>query len=257
MGVDPIADQFPHVTTYNYAENEPIAHIDLWGLQKVLAIMYHGGPTGGGKTTTPAAAGHTGEFYKATERAAAESNREFEGRVIAPGFTSASGVSNGYDFITENYEDGDQVILYGYSYGVDVAMDLATKVEEDNIPVDLLITVDGSDGPLQNATVNKDVPENVRVNINFYQTDDSGVTSSSRSTGATSSNSYSQSSSSDSGTSNFPGSNGSRNRGTGNTEVHNINATGSGVTHGNIQQKQDGYIRMYIRQAIQNYQKNN
>ena len=33
-GVDPIADQFPHVTTFNYAENEPVAHIDLWGLQK-------------------------------------------------------------------------------------------------------------------------------------------------------------------------------------------------------------------------------
>jgi RHS repeat-associated protein len=33
-GVDPISDQFPHVTTYNYAENEPVAHIDLWGLQK-------------------------------------------------------------------------------------------------------------------------------------------------------------------------------------------------------------------------------
>jgi RHS repeat-associated protein len=36
-GVDPIADKFPHVTTYNYAENEPIAHIDLWGLQKYFA----------------------------------------------------------------------------------------------------------------------------------------------------------------------------------------------------------------------------
>ena len=34
-GVDPIADQFAHVTVYNYAENEPIANIDLWGLQKV------------------------------------------------------------------------------------------------------------------------------------------------------------------------------------------------------------------------------
>ena len=34
-GVDPIADQFPHVSTYNYAENEPIANIDLHGLQKV------------------------------------------------------------------------------------------------------------------------------------------------------------------------------------------------------------------------------
>jgi RHS repeat-associated protein len=33
-GVDPIADQFPFVTTFNYAENEPIANIDLHGLQK-------------------------------------------------------------------------------------------------------------------------------------------------------------------------------------------------------------------------------
>ncbi|GJM33939.1 MAG: hypothetical protein DHS20C18_29400 [Saprospiraceae bacterium] len=33
-GVDPISEQFPHVSTYNYAENEPIANIDLWGLQK-------------------------------------------------------------------------------------------------------------------------------------------------------------------------------------------------------------------------------
>jgi RHS repeat-associated protein len=33
-GVDPIADQFPWVSSFNYAENEPIANIDLWGLQK-------------------------------------------------------------------------------------------------------------------------------------------------------------------------------------------------------------------------------
>jgi len=33
-GVDPIAAQFPHVSVFNYAENEPVGHIDLWGLQK-------------------------------------------------------------------------------------------------------------------------------------------------------------------------------------------------------------------------------
>jgi len=32
-GVDPIADQFAWVSPYNYAENEPIANIDLHGLQ--------------------------------------------------------------------------------------------------------------------------------------------------------------------------------------------------------------------------------
>jgi RHS repeat-associated protein len=34
LGVDPIADQFPHVNSYNYAENEPVANIDLHGLQR-------------------------------------------------------------------------------------------------------------------------------------------------------------------------------------------------------------------------------
>jgi RHS repeat-associated protein len=34
-GVDPISDQFPHVSTYNYAENEPVGSIDLHGLQRL------------------------------------------------------------------------------------------------------------------------------------------------------------------------------------------------------------------------------
>lgn len=33
-GIDPISDKFPYVSTYNYAENDPISNIDLWGLQK-------------------------------------------------------------------------------------------------------------------------------------------------------------------------------------------------------------------------------
>ena len=37
--VDPIASDFPHVTTYNYAENEPVGHIDLWGLQQTRYEM--------------------------------------------------------------------------------------------------------------------------------------------------------------------------------------------------------------------------
>lgn len=37
--MDPIADEFAWVNTYNYAENEPVAHIDLHGLQKYRADM--------------------------------------------------------------------------------------------------------------------------------------------------------------------------------------------------------------------------
>jgi RHS repeat-associated protein len=38
IGVDPISDEFPFVSTFNYAENEPIANIDLHGLQKWKAV---------------------------------------------------------------------------------------------------------------------------------------------------------------------------------------------------------------------------
>ena len=37
--MDPLADRFAWVSPYNYAENEPIAHIDLWGLQKYSPQM--------------------------------------------------------------------------------------------------------------------------------------------------------------------------------------------------------------------------
>jgi RHS repeat-associated protein len=39
LGVDPISEQFAHVSTYNYAENSPINAIDLHGLQKYVVIF--------------------------------------------------------------------------------------------------------------------------------------------------------------------------------------------------------------------------
>lgn len=33
--MDPVADEFAHVSVYNYAENSPIVNIVLWGLQAV------------------------------------------------------------------------------------------------------------------------------------------------------------------------------------------------------------------------------
>jgi RHS repeat-associated protein len=37
--VDPIADQFAWASPFNYAENEPVGHVDLWGLQQGDAPM--------------------------------------------------------------------------------------------------------------------------------------------------------------------------------------------------------------------------
>ena len=38
VGVDPIASDYPYVSPFNYAENEPVANIDLWGLQQQSAV---------------------------------------------------------------------------------------------------------------------------------------------------------------------------------------------------------------------------
>jgi len=66
---DPIVENFAHVSPYNYAENEPIRHIDLWGLQKaILDIRAKNNPqfnrayeinrkTSGGKAFTKALKG--------------------------------------------------------------------------------------------------------------------------------------------------------------------------------------------------------
>lgn len=41
-GVDPISDQFPNLSTYNYASNDPISNIDLHGLQGLKAWIADG-----------------------------------------------------------------------------------------------------------------------------------------------------------------------------------------------------------------------
>lgn len=67
-GVDPISEEFAHVSTYNYAENSPIANIDLHGLQ---ALHY-------GATSS-----YTGEGQKFVE------NNPKTAAAIAIGFVAA------------------------------------------------------------------------------------------------------------------------------------------------------------------------
>jgi RHS repeat-associated protein len=261
MSIDPLAEDYSYQSPYAFCENTPIAFRELEGLEKVLAIFYHGGPTGGGKPTTVGNAGYTGQYFKNTQSAATANNKEFEGRIIAPGATSASGVQEGIDFFNATYEQGDQVIIYGYSYGVDVAVDLAEALNAASVPIDLLVTVDGSDGPLQNITVNNTIPANVKTNLNVYQTSNSGASSASRVTGSTSgatskstsgSNSSGSSNKSKSGSSNSPGSSGGTNKASNSkkTNVVNKNVSGAGVNHGNVQQKASSIINPVINSTV-------
>jgi RHS repeat-associated protein len=237
QSVDPKMDKYPGVSPYNYCLNNPLILLDPNGADVIIAFT--GGPTGGGKTLSPENAGTTGKIVLAAQAEAQARGIKFSGTVIAPGWTAGSAVSNAYDFIKANYTPGEKVIVYGYSYGGDFAVELAEKLKVDNITVNLLITVDATDGPLQNSTINKTIPDNVEVNQNIYQTNDSGTSSSSRSTDSSSGSSSSGSSgssSSNSGSSNSPGSNGGPNKAedSSKTRVINNNMTGKKTTHGNI-----------------------
>ena len=234
--IDDKYTKYPMMSPYNFALNNPIIFRDPDG--KDVVVAFTGGPTGGGATLKPENAGTTGQIVLNAQKEAIARGIEFDGTVIAPGATAGSAVDNALSFIEQKYTAGEKLIIYGYSYGGDFAVELTAKLKEKGITVDLLITVDASDGPLQNSTVDTEVPDNVKVNRNIYQTDDSGTSGSSRSTGSSSSGT-SGSSSSDSGTSNSPGSNGGPNTAAdpSKTKVNNYNVTGNGTTHGNIDEK--------------------
>ena len=72
-----------------------------------------------------------------------------------------------YDYIKQNYTPGEPLIIYGYSLGGTSAVQLTKMLQADNINVSLLVTVDAAlslfDHPVQ-------IPSNVDININIYQT---------------------------------------------------------------------------------------
>ena len=234
--IDPHASNYPYINPYSYSLNSPIMFVDPDG--EDVFVAFTGAPFGGGNTVNPNEASTTGEIMLEIQLEAVKRGVEFDGTVITPGWTAGSSIDNAYAFVKANYVSGEKLIIYGYSYGGDFAVELAEKLKADGIVVDLLITVDASDGPGQNSSVNTTIPDNVKVNRNIYQTSDSGSSSTSESTNQSSSGT-SGSSSSDSGSSDSPGSNGGPNTAAdaNKTTVNNYDTTSPGITHSNIDEK--------------------
>ncbi len=156
---------------YTYCLNNPLIYLDSNGEDVVVAFT--GGIFGGAKTVNDVN-DTTVKLVNAAETEAKSRNIEFDGVTIAPNFNVDSAVNTAYDFIKKNYKEGEALIIYGYSNGGDAAVELTDKLKADGIKVDLLITVDSSDGPLGNSTVNNVIPDNVGVNRNIYQLRGSG-----------------------------------------------------------------------------------
>ncbi|MGI0120328.1 PAAR domain-containing protein [Zooshikella sp. RANM57] len=218
---------------------------------KVILIFYHGGPFGEGQIKkSNEDVGHTGKIYDQVYKYAISKGREVVGAIIAPAFTQGAGVSRGADFLLSNYKLGNEVIIYGYSYGGDNAVNLAEFAEDESIPIDTMVIVDSSDGPARSLTVDSSVPSNVAYTLNLYQTKSSGTSSRS---GKDSDDPKSSEKSSTDGSSNLPGSRGYRHSAEGTNRVDNIDGTAPDVTHGNIQQKKESFILSTIKSRIDAY----
>jgi pimeloyl-ACP methyl ester carboxylesterase len=59
------------------------------------------------------------------------------------------------------HTDAEPLVLIGHSYGADDAINISRKLDEENIPVDLLVTLD--------PVTPQPVPKNVRLCVNLYQ----------------------------------------------------------------------------------------
>jgi hypothetical protein len=84
---------------------------------------------------------------------------------FAEGGEPALSLSKGPAFAFKNQP---RIILYGHSWGASEAVNEARRLQRDNIPVLLLITVDGVPKRSQDDSI---IPANVAQAINFYQTE--------------------------------------------------------------------------------------
>ncbi len=144
---------------------------------KVIGVFFKGNLSGSGKDITSGEARDTGKRFNDLKDVVTNSGKKFVPDIIAPGATITSAVNNGLSHITSHYSPGDQIVIYGFSWGGDAAVELSHSLNQLStpIPVNLLVTVDGSDGPLGNETVNNRIPDNVGTNLNVYQTTPSGT----------------------------------------------------------------------------------
>ena len=182
LSTDPLTQKFPALSPYQHAGNNPIAAIDLEGLEPatinpntqtlVLVLQGYGGDPNNGATQAQNAGGDLDIDYTGLGQIQQAASGATQIQVVTFASSTTNNTKNDVKKTIEAFKaqnSGGQVVLVGHSQGADNIVELAK--ENKNLNIDLMITLDIKDASNMGIfSIDDDnVPSNVKYAINYYQ----------------------------------------------------------------------------------------
>jgi RHS repeat-associated protein len=155
FSTDPFAPEYPMLSPYCFAANSPIRLVDVLGLGPGDVVVAFGGGDfrgNGDKGGAPMVIKKVNEQHitKSGGMSQAFASQYWGISTDNPADLDKA-TQSAYDFIKANHNmnngeevEGGKVIIQGYSMGGVIANHLAKRLGEDDIQVDLLVTVDAA-----------------------------------------------------------------------------------------------------------------
>ena len=176
LSIDPLTKQFSSLTPYQFSGNNPIAMIDLDGLEPatinpktqtlVLILQGYGGDPPDNKTQCDNAGGNLAKDNALGSITSSGPSLQIVHYASSKTDNTKNDVLSSIKAFKKMNPNG-KVIMVGHSGGGDNLIELAK--ENKNLKIDLLITLDTQD-PKPYGIDDNNIPSNVKNAINYYQT---------------------------------------------------------------------------------------
>ncbi|MCD7936234.1 MAG: DUF6443 domain-containing protein, partial [Tannerellaceae bacterium] len=189
LTMDPLAEKYYSISPYAYCLNNPTRYIDLNGKSPGDVVVAFAGAdflSDGGLGATPQLIQMiqpTLDQYGGVAQAFKSQLWGTDFRNPGKGSTFDKATQEAFEYVLENHNmhngeqvEGGRIFIQGYSYGGVMANHLAKRLQEAGLDVELLITVDAAASKYSDQ-IDRTVPSNVKTNINYFQTKESGIKS--------------------------------------------------------------------------------